>query len=253
MQTGHRCRRAPRTGAVATDARTRIVLATLIVCLSASAVWAQTGGGFDLTWSTIDGGGGHSKGGTFALTGTIGQADAGTTTGGGYVLAGGFWGFLLADTPTPTPSRTPTTAATPTSSMTRTATVTPGATTSPPTRTSTPAPTVTRTTSSPTVTPSPTQARTATLTPGSTPTPTPLQTGTPTASPTATATPPPVCRGDCNDDGAVGVDELVLGLDICLGFTPLDACRNLDADGSDEATVDELITAIDNALNGCPG
>ena len=61
------------------------------------------GGGFDLSWNTIDGGGGSplhgaSTGGGFSLSGTIGQPDAtpgnvligvsGRTT---YTLTGGFW------------------------------------------------------------------------------------------------------------------------------------------------------------------
>jgi hypothetical protein len=55
-------------------------------------VAAQSGGGYDLTWSTIDGGGGESTGGGFTLTGTIGQPDAGLQlSGGGYTLNGGFW------------------------------------------------------------------------------------------------------------------------------------------------------------------
>ena len=52
---------------------------------------AQTGGTFDLSWSTIDCGGGVSSGGTFSLTGTIGQPDAGTMSGGTLLVAGGFW------------------------------------------------------------------------------------------------------------------------------------------------------------------
>ena len=54
-------------------------------------VLAQSGGGYDLTWSTIDGGGGTSSGGGYVLGGTVGQPDAGTMTGGIYTLAGGFW------------------------------------------------------------------------------------------------------------------------------------------------------------------
>ena len=53
---------------------------------------AQTGGGYDLTWSTVDGGGyTFSTNGGYTLGGTAGQADAGLLTGGGYVLGGGFW------------------------------------------------------------------------------------------------------------------------------------------------------------------
>jgi hypothetical protein len=59
----------------------------------ASTALAQTGGGYDLTWNTYDGGGGTSTGGDFTLSGTAGQPDAGvqTLTGGNYKLKGGFW------------------------------------------------------------------------------------------------------------------------------------------------------------------
>ncbi len=53
-------------------------------------------GGFDLSWRTIDGGGGTSTGGGFELSGTIGQPDAGVMSGGSFVLAGGFWSAPLA-------------------------------------------------------------------------------------------------------------------------------------------------------------
>jgi hypothetical protein len=54
---------------------------------------AQTGGPYDLSWSTVDGGG-HtfSTGGDYSLGGTIGQPDPGLLTGGDYTLGGGFWG-----------------------------------------------------------------------------------------------------------------------------------------------------------------
>ena len=56
---------------------------------------AQSGGGYDLTWNTIDGGGGTSTGGSYTLSGTIGQPDAGTSSGGTYTLNGGFWNDAL--------------------------------------------------------------------------------------------------------------------------------------------------------------
>src|SRR6185295_18739330 len=59
--------------------------------LSASA---QSGGSFALKWSTIDGGGGTSRGGQFAVSGTVGQADAGSHSGQPFNLAGGFWSGL---------------------------------------------------------------------------------------------------------------------------------------------------------------
>jgi hypothetical protein len=70
-----------------------LVLLTLVALLLLSSVaLAQSGGGYDLTWSTIDGGGATwSEGGGYALGGTVGQPDAGVLSGGGYTLAGGFW------------------------------------------------------------------------------------------------------------------------------------------------------------------
>lgn len=64
-----------------------------LLLLAAVPVLAQSGAGYDLTWSTVDGGGGtFSFGGAYALGGTAGQPDAGLMTGGTYTLAGGFWG-----------------------------------------------------------------------------------------------------------------------------------------------------------------
>ncbi len=69
----------------------RIILTTALLILFTLPVLAQSGGGYDLSWSTADGGGGASSGGTFVLTGTSGQADAGVMSGGVYPLSGGFW------------------------------------------------------------------------------------------------------------------------------------------------------------------
>lgn len=63
----------------------------LVISAGATALYAQTGGTYDLTWSTLNGGGGTSSGGVFGLSGTIGQADAGEMSGGSYTLSGGFW------------------------------------------------------------------------------------------------------------------------------------------------------------------
>ena len=62
-----------------------------VMLISTSVVSAQSGGGYELTWSTIDGGGGISMGGDYSLTGTIGQPDAGVMAGDIYTLNGGFW------------------------------------------------------------------------------------------------------------------------------------------------------------------
>jgi hypothetical protein len=59
----------------------------LLVVLGVSAAGSQ----FELSWSTIDGGGGTSSGGPYVLTGTIGQPDAAYSAGDQYELLGGFW------------------------------------------------------------------------------------------------------------------------------------------------------------------
>lgn len=62
------------------------------VCL---ALAAYASGQYTVNWSTIDGGGTMSSaGGSYALSGTIGQPDAsapGAMTGGSFALTGGFW------------------------------------------------------------------------------------------------------------------------------------------------------------------
>jgi len=66
-------------------------LALLSLALGIVGAHAQSGGNFDLSWSTVDGSGGTSSGGNFSLSGTIGQPDAGTLAGGQFKLEGGFW------------------------------------------------------------------------------------------------------------------------------------------------------------------
>lgn len=109
-----------------------LVTALATLALTSAIIYAQAGGGYDLSWSTVDGGGAtFSTGGTYSLGGTIGQPDAGTMSGGAFTLDGGFWG-VGGGGPTPTP-----TSIQPTSTPTRTATVT-GTSTNTPTRTNTP-------------------------------------------------------------------------------------------------------------------
>ncbi len=57
-----------------------------------TAASAQTGGGYDLSWHTVDGGGvTFATGGGYSLGGTAGQPDAGSHTGAAFTLSGGFW------------------------------------------------------------------------------------------------------------------------------------------------------------------
>jgi hypothetical protein len=59
--------------------------------LIAIIICGQNAGSYEIVWSTIDGGGGQSSGGSYILTGTIGQSDAAYSAGGDYELLGGFW------------------------------------------------------------------------------------------------------------------------------------------------------------------
>jgi len=50
---------------------------------------------YSIDWYKVAGGGGTSTGGTYQLSGTIGQHDAGgPMTGGNYSLTGGFWALI---------------------------------------------------------------------------------------------------------------------------------------------------------------
>jgi len=50
---------------------------------------------YSIDWYKVAGGGGTSTGGTYAVSGTIGQQDAGgPMTGGPYSLTGGFWALI---------------------------------------------------------------------------------------------------------------------------------------------------------------
>ncbi|MCC7387881.1 MAG: hypothetical protein IT431_03845 [Phycisphaerales bacterium] len=65
------------------------ILAPVPALALAAAAQAQS---FSIPWHTTDGGGGTASGGSFSLTGAIGQHDAGgRMTGGAFSLTGGFW------------------------------------------------------------------------------------------------------------------------------------------------------------------
>jgi hypothetical protein len=50
---------------------------------------------YSINWYKVAGGGGTSTGGTYQVSGTIGQPDAsGAMTGGNYSLTGGFWALI---------------------------------------------------------------------------------------------------------------------------------------------------------------
>jgi hypothetical protein len=80
-------------------------LILLVVCLAALPLSVSLAGGlgailpapdaptaaFSIPWWSVDGGGGTSQGGIYALNGGAGQPDAAFSTGGVYALQGGFF------------------------------------------------------------------------------------------------------------------------------------------------------------------
>jgi hypothetical protein len=76
--------------------RSAVALAALLWALAAFPAPAQD---YAINWWTIDCGGGTSTGGDYALSGTIGQPDAGHMSGGPFAIEGGFWGLLVGPGP----------------------------------------------------------------------------------------------------------------------------------------------------------
>lgn len=59
------------------------------------------------------------------------------------------------------------------------------------------------------------------------------------------------CTGDCNSNGIVGVDEIVTMIDISLGVDLVSQCLPGDRNGNGSIQINELIVAVNNAVNGC--
>lgn len=69
---------------------------------------------------------------------------------------------------------------------------------------------------------------------------------------------PPECLGDCNNDLTVTIDELLTGVGIAMGASSADACPQhgrirppFDANYDGQVTIDEILKAVNNALEGC--
>jgi len=101
-------------GIRAVSLRARVVAPAflfLLACLSAPAQApadgatpapsAGQGSAYGIVRWTVDGGGGRSSGGAFAVSGTIAQPDSDPlqpSTGGAFAVTGGFWpGFARSD------------------------------------------------------------------------------------------------------------------------------------------------------------
>jgi len=78
-----------------------LILTTLFLLLPANPLTAAS---YALDWCTLDGGGGISCGGDYALSGTIGQTDIAVISGDRYLLEGGFWPGLIFSSPAELPT-----------------------------------------------------------------------------------------------------------------------------------------------------
>jgi hypothetical protein len=79
------------------------LLIVLTLCLAASPVSAPVAAApsgsllYELTWTTVDGGGGLSAGDGYDLYLTVGQPDAWRMSCGDYPLSGGFWNRVISE------------------------------------------------------------------------------------------------------------------------------------------------------------
>jgi hypothetical protein len=73
-----------------------VSISTIILVLVIAGVAYAATNGYNNDWWTVDGGGGTSQGGDYAISGTIGQPDTSPLMSGGeYTVVGGFWGGAL--------------------------------------------------------------------------------------------------------------------------------------------------------------
>jgi hypothetical protein len=73
--------------------RLSVLFAPLLVFVVTAGVLAQSGGGFNLSWSAVPGGGGAGAGGSYTVQGAIGQHDVGgpSMRAGKFEMRSGFW------------------------------------------------------------------------------------------------------------------------------------------------------------------
>jgi hypothetical protein len=65
---------------------------------------------------------------------------------------------------------------------------------------------------------------------------------------------PAQCTGDCEGNAQVNIVDLTRGVDMLLDATLRDSCRALfRRNGEPAITIADLVLAVNNALNGCPG
>jgi len=61
-----------------------------------------------------------------------------------------------------------------------------------------------------------------------------------------------LCAGDCSDNGAVSIAELITLVNIALGTGTGAVCAAGDANHDGTVSVDEIVRAVNAALDGCP-
>ena len=76
--------------------KARLIIIWLTVISLFTGTWvvlvhAQANADYDLSWFSVNSGGGISAGGDYCVGGSVGQAEAGALSGEGYDLVGGFW------------------------------------------------------------------------------------------------------------------------------------------------------------------
>ncbi|MEO8601993.1 MAG: hypothetical protein ABI629_05400 [bacterium] len=60
------------------------------------------------------------------------------------------------------------------------------------------------------------------------------------------------CAGDCDGDGSVSVDNLIVIVNIILGALAPSACGAADVTRDGDVDVSDAVAAVNSALNGCP-
>lgn len=61
------------------------------------------------------------------------------------------------------------------------------------------------------------------------------------------------CVGDCSGDRLVSAQELVRAVNVALGMAPPRECYAGDSNRDGRVTIDELLLAVQNVLDGCGG
>lgn len=60
-----------------------------------------------------------------------------------------------------------------------------------------------------------------------------------------------LCIGDCDNSGAVRIDELLIGVNIALGRAPLNRCDGFDSNANGVVQVNELLGGVRSSIAGC--